>query len=106
MKTQKKVNSYVTLEDGTDFRKIAQIMTDAGYRMNHATARNVLMSSLGNLIRHISEEIGSTLSDDQVCQILKDQEVHEALSDILTVAHSQLQVETQNKEQNNDQHHL
>ena len=45
---------YVTLEEGTDFRKIAQIMTEAGYQMNHATARNVLMTSLTNLFRHVS----------------------------------------------------
>lgn len=74
---------YVTLEEGTDFRRIAQIMTKAGYSMNHATARNVLMTSLNNLINYISEELGASLSEEQIKEVLKDQRVHEALADIL-----------------------
>jgi hypothetical protein len=84
---------YVTLEQGIDFRRIAQIMTDAGYQMNHATARNVLMMSLSHLVRHISGEIGAEVTEDQVKNILRDQKVHEALSDILFEANRQLEEE-------------
>jgi len=86
-------NKYVTLEQGTDFRRIAQIMTDAGFQMNHATARNVLMNSLSRLVRFVSEEVGVEITEDQVKRILKDQRVHEALSDVLFEANTQLQVE-------------
>lgn len=95
-------NKYVTLEQGIDFRRIAQIMTDSGYQMNHATARNVLMMSLGNLVRHISEELGTEITEDQVKRILKDQKVHEALSDVLFEAHNQIQKEEQEKTHAND----
>lgn len=81
---------YVTLEEGTDFRKIAQIMTEAGFQMNHATARNVLMTSLMNLFKHISNEMGVEVTEAQIKSILRDQKVHEALSDILFEAHQQL----------------
>lgn len=84
---------YVTLEEGIDFRKIAQIMTDAGFQMNHATARNVLMSSLTNLFKHISNEMDIEVTEAQIKNILRDQKVHEALSDILFQAHQQLLVE-------------
>lgn len=81
---------YVTLEEGTDFRKIAQIMTEAGFQMNHATARNVLMISLTNLFKHVSTEMGVDVSEAQIKNILRDQKVHEALSDILFQAHQQI----------------
>lgn len=65
--------SYVTLEEGTDFRKIAQIMTEAGYQMNHATARNVLMTSLTNLLKHISTEMNVQITDNQIKEMLREQ---------------------------------
>ncbi len=81
---------YVTLEEGTDFRKIAHIMSEAGFQMNHATARNVLMTSLTNLFRHVSNEMNVEVSEAQIKNILRDQKVHEALSDILYQAHEQI----------------
>jgi hypothetical protein len=74
---------YITLEDGTDFRKIAKIMTEAGWRMNHATARNVLMTGLSKLIANISEEVETHLSVKEIDALLKNQEIHEALAEIL-----------------------
>lgn len=79
---------YVTLEDGIDFRRIAQIMTDSGHQMNHATARNVLMTSLNKLMHFISDKMGGNLSEEQVKELLKDQKVHEALAEILHQAHT------------------
>jgi len=79
---------YVTLEDGTDFRRIASIMTEAGWTMNHATSRNVLMTSLNKLVLFISTKMGGNLSEEQVKEILKDQNVHEALAEILHQAHT------------------
>jgi cytidylate kinase len=93
MEKKTKKMKYVTLEQGIDFRRIAQIMTDAGYQMNHATARNVLMMSLSHLVKHISGEMGAEVTEEQVKNILRDQKVHEALSDILFEAHRQLEAE-------------
>jgi len=85
---------YVTLEEGIDFRKIAKIMTKSGYQMNHATARNVLMSSLHDLMKSVSEEMGTNIGEAQIKNILKDQRVHEALADVLFQAHEELLQET------------
>lgn len=84
---------YVTLEEGTDFRRIAEIMSAAGYQMNHATARNVLMNSLGRLVKNVSEELGATITEEQIKRTLKDQQVHEALSDVLFEIHNQIKKE-------------
>lgn len=86
---------YVTLEEGTDFRKIARIMSDSGFQMNHSTARNVLMTSLTNLFKHISSELDVEMTESQIKNVLRDQRVHEALSDILFQANQQLLQETE-----------
>lgn len=78
---------YITLEEGADFRRIAQLMTQAGYQMNHATARNVLMTSLIKLFNKLSLNMNTNLSDKQIKDLLRDQKVHEALPDILFQAH-------------------
>lgn len=90
MKPNKPKMSYVTLAEGCDFRRIAQIMSSKKHTMNHATARNVLMLSLNHLVRYISTEMGTEMSDDQIKEILRDQRVHEALSDVLFEAHRQI----------------
>jgi hypothetical protein len=91
--TKTAVTKYVTLEEGTDFRRIAEIMSAAGYQMNHATARNVLMNSLGRLVKNVSEELGATITEEQIKRTLKDQQVHEALSDVLFEIHNQIKKE-------------
>lgn len=75
---------YVTLESGTDFRKIAKIMTKNGYRMNHATARNVLMSSLSNLVTLTAQNLKVDITNEQIDRVLKSQTFHEAIADVLT----------------------
>ena len=84
---EKAKSKYVTLEDGIDFRKIAKIMTDAGWQMNHATARNVLMNGLSRLVTNISEEAGTRLTSKEVEGLLKNQQLHEALAEILFKAY-------------------
>ncbi len=93
MSLSKQASKYVTLEEGTDFRRIAEIMSAAGFQMNHATARNVLMNSLGRLVRNVSEDLGASITEEQIKSILKDQQVHEALSDVLFEAYSQIEKE-------------
>lgn len=78
---------YITLDEGIDFRKIAKIMTDAGYTMNHATARNVLFVSLKNLFTNISNELGIKLTEEKIEEMLKSQQLHDALSDVLHRVH-------------------
>ncbi len=87
MSSMEEKAKYITLEDGTDFRKIAKIMTEVGWQMNHATARNVLMTGLSQLITNISEEVGTHLSTKEVEVLLKNQQLHEALAEILYKAH-------------------
>lgn len=81
-----KDKKYVTVEEGTDFRTIAKIMTNNGYKMNHATARNVLISAIKKLLNYSAERVGVKIPDANMKTLTKDQTVHTALADVLYLA--------------------
>lgn len=89
----KGAKKYVTIEEGCDFRKIAQIMTEAGFPMNHATARNQLMLAMENLLTDVSRQIGVKVEKKHVMDMLHNQEVHNSLADILQLAYTELKTE-------------
>lgn len=74
---------YITIEEGEDYRTIASKMTALGYKMNHATARNILLSGMRNFMQNMSEEVDNYLTEDQVEQLIMRQDIHEILGDIL-----------------------
>jgi repressor of nif and glnA expression len=78
-----KKKTYVTLETGTDYRKIAEMMAQAGYRMNHATARNQLLLAMEKLLLDVARQAGTKISKEQLKALLNDQSVHDAIGDIL-----------------------
>lgn len=82
----KKTKKYVTVEEGTDFRTIAKIMTKNGYKMNHATARNVLISAIKKLLNYSADRVGVKIPDSDMKALIKDQAVHTALADVLYLA--------------------
>lgn len=83
MSEEIKGKKYVTLTEGNDFRQIAKLMTDAGYQMNHATARNVLMASMKKVISNVGNSLGTNLSSDQIVDMLSEQGIHLAFGDVL-----------------------
>lgn len=83
MAKKKKEKKYVTVQEGTDFRTIAKIMTAKGYKMNHATARNVLISAIKKILAHSADEVGVKISTEQMNALVKDQGLHSALADVL-----------------------
>lgn len=80
---------YITIE-GIDFRKIAAIMTKAGYKMNHATARNQLMSSLQKLLTNIVKQTEIKPDREKIEEMMNSQEIHNALADILHRAYQEI----------------
>jgi len=84
---------YVTIDDGIDFRSIAAMMTDAGYRMNHATARNITVAALKKFAEELNEELGSDMDSEKLKEMLKDQELHTAMSDVLYAIYHKTETE-------------
>ena len=87
-KKQKTNKKYITVIDGVDFRRIANMMTEAGMPMNHATARNQLMSAMENLFSQVGNQMGIKLDKKRISDIIHSQDVHNALSDVLLLAYN------------------
>ncbi len=83
--------NYITLEGGIDFRRIAKIMSDAGHQMNHATARNVLIFALRSLLEHTAEQFNVKITEEKMEEMLRNQQLHDALSDVLVESYKQYQ---------------
>jgi len=83
---------YITIE-GIDFRKIASIMTKAGYKMNHATARNQLMSALQKFLMNIVKQTEVKLEKEKIEEMINSQEIHGALTDVLNRAYEEMERE-------------
>lgn len=84
---------YITLDEGIDFRKIAAIMTKAGYKMNHATARNQLMSALQKLLTNIVKQTEVKPDREKIEEMMNSQDIHNALADVLHRAHVEIEKE-------------
>jgi hypothetical protein len=74
---------YITIEEGEDYRTIATKMTTLGYKMNHATARNILLSGMRKFMLNMSESLGRPLTDEECNTLVMRQDIHEVLGDIL-----------------------
>lgn len=78
--------NYVTLDDSTDFRKLAKMMTEQyGFKMNHATARNNYMKAVKQFLEGVLTELNLPMLNTQttVNELLDSQDVHDAVYDIL-----------------------
>lgn len=92
--TLAKEKKYITLgDDGIDFRQISQIMSEAKMPMNHATARNQVMLAMENLLAEAALQLGTRLTKAQMEEMLRNQFVHNALSEVLFRAFKDLQKE-------------
>jgi len=74
---------YIVLSDGVDFRTVSKKMTEAGWPMNHATARNHLMVAMTNFVTEISKELDLKLTEENVQKIISNSEMHDNLVDVL-----------------------
>jgi len=92
---KKKQKKYITLGDGggCDFRRMAKIMTTAGYKMNHATARNQLMLAVESLLMQFSSKLKIKLSAAKIKEMVGQQDVQDNLGDVLYLAHKELENE-------------
>ena len=80
------INKYITITEGEDYRTIASKMTKLGHKMNHATARNILLSGMKKFLKNISEELGHPIDEGEAINLIMRQDVHEMIGDVLTIS--------------------
>jgi len=76
---------YVTtnIENGMDYRSIAEIMTRSGDKMNHSTVRNIITRGFCKVVKGISEDYGLKYSDNKIKAIAQSPEFQESIIQIM-----------------------
>jgi urease gamma subunit len=82
----KSENGYATtkkLSGGEDYRTIAEKMTKSGYKMNHATARNVFLNALRKLARPVHQINDLPTAEENLQHTAKDPRFQAGVAEIL-----------------------
>ena len=76
---------YVTtnIENGMDYRSIAEIMTRNGDKMNHSTVRNIITRGFCKVVKGISEDYGLKYSDQKIKEIAQSPDFQESIIQIM-----------------------
>jgi hypothetical protein len=79
-------HGYATVKEfagGADYRTIAKKMSDNGYKMNHATARNVFLSALRKLAKSLHQAHDLPIGDSDLQKTAKDPRFQSGVAEIL-----------------------
>jgi hypothetical protein len=85
-KGYKSDHGYATvsnIEGGLDYRSIAEEMTSRGYKMNHATARNIFLRAMKKLAEPLCELYDSELDVALVDVAAKDPRFQESMVELI-----------------------
>lgn len=86
--------NYIETPDGAaDYRSISKIMTELGFTLNPATARNQTMKAINEFLLKTSGSIGGCYNSSQLENLLKTQGFHDFFADILYQAASEEDLE-------------
>lgn len=87
-----KSSSYATVtEEGVNYREIADMMTEIGFKMNHSSARNYVLRVMRKFADAITKEWDVSVPESKMDKIVKSPQFQQAICDILQ------SVEAQNK---------
>jgi len=89
-KGYKSARGYATVTSqysGMDYRQIANKMTNDGFVMNHATARNVFLRAIKKLAMPICRVHGIH-EQDEIDKIIRDPRFQEGMIEIISDMHT------------------
>ena len=77
---------YATVTDlsGMDYRSIAEKMTEEGFKMNHATARNVFVKGLSKIAREVCVLYGRDCSPENLKSVAISPVFQNAIAEMIT----------------------
>lgn len=85
MKKQNKSSIYATVafDEGVNYREIADMMTEIGFKMNHSSARNYVLRVMRKFADAITAEWDIEISEARMDKIIKSPQFQQAICDIL-----------------------
>jgi len=85
-KGYKAENGYATVADlgGMDYRSIALLMSEEGFKMNHATARNVFLKAMCKIASNLCRANGcKNISREEVKKIASNPLFQDAVCEVI-----------------------
>lgn len=84
MKKGKKFDDgYATVEDGVNYRDIADTMTEIGYKMNHSSARNYVLRVMRKFAEAIVHQYNINLTSEKLDVIARSPLFQSGIADLL-----------------------
>jgi transposase-like protein len=85
MKKSNKTSIYATvaLDEGVNYREIADMMTEIGFKMNHSSARNYVLRVMRKFANAITKEWDLDIPESKMDKIVKSPQFQAAICDIL-----------------------
>ena len=77
------VYATVTEDAGVNYREIAEMMTEIGYKMNHSSARNYVLRIMKKFASAIIESWDLSVSEQKVEKIVKSPQFQQSICGIL-----------------------
>ena len=68
---------------GMDYRTIAEIMTDDGHKMNHATARNIFLRAMKKMAEPLCELYGLDEEEGRVERMSRDPRFQSSMIEVV-----------------------
>jgi|APSaa5957512535_1039671.scaffolds.fasta_scaffold15542_2 hypothetical protein len=83
----KKINyAYATVSDdyeSANYRTISKVMSEQGFKMNHASARNYILKIMKKFAKSIALKEGIKLSDEKLMGIARNPNFQSAIGDLV-----------------------
>lgn len=84
MKKGKKFDTgYATVDDGVNYRDIADTMTEIGYKMNHSSARNYVLRVMRKFAEAITDRYGVNMSEEGLDNVARSPMFQSGIAELL-----------------------
>ena len=84
MKKGKKFDTgYATVDDGVNYRDIADTMTEIGYKMNHSSARNYVLRVMRKFAEAITDQYGVNMSEEGLENVARSPRFQSGIAELL-----------------------
>jgi hypothetical protein len=93
-------NTYATVIDneGVNYRDIAEVMTEIGFKMNHSSARNYVLRVMRKFAEALVEQWDIDVPESSMDKIIKSPQFQQGICDVLQTIDAERISKTKRKE--------
>jgi hypothetical protein len=88
IKGSKIERGYATaVEDGVNYRNIAEEMTDMGHKMNHSSARNHIIRAMRRFVSGFAAQYDIDMDEKHIDEVARSPMFQEGMAELLEAEH-------------------